>query len=206
MLKKLFFGLIVRPFLLLISGVHVRGREHLNRLGPCIIAANHNSHLDTPVLMSLFPLSQIGGVRPLASAEYFLKTPWRAWFSQKVIGIIVLKRAAGADPLEGAKAALRRGERVIIYPEGSRGAPEKLAPFKSGVAHLAKAFPDLPVVPVYIHGAGKSLPRGEGLFVPFIIEVCIAAPLRYEDTSCAAFTARLQAQIKALEPEGEDYE
>ena len=59
MLKKLFFALFVRPVVLLISGVHITGKEKLPLEGPCIIVANHNSHLDTMVLMSLFPLSHM---------------------------------------------------------------------------------------------------------------------------------------------------
>jgi 1-acyl-sn-glycerol-3-phosphate acyltransferase len=202
MLKKIFFSLFVRPIVLIISGVHVVGKENLPLKGPCIIAANHNSHLDTMVLMSLFPLSHINQVRPVAAADYFMKNKWFAWFSQNVIGIIPLKRRPTKEeghPLLGVTKALNKGDIVIIFPEGSRGVPEEMSTFKTGIAHLVKEFPTIPVVPIYMHGAGKILPKGEALFVPFIIDVHIGEAVYFEDETNKAFTARLEANIKELE-------
>ncbi len=78
-------------------------------------------------------------------------------------------------PLLGVKKALEARDIVIIFPEGSRGNPEEMSSFKTGIAHLAKEFPTVPVIPVCIHGAGKALPKGEALFVPFVIDVDIKA-------------------------------
>jgi len=202
MLKKVFFALFVRPLVLIISGVHVVGKEKLPLDGPCIIAANHNSHLDTMVLMSIFPLSNINQVKPVAAADYFMKNKWFAWFSQNVIGIIPLNRRPTKEeghPLLGVKKALQNGDIVIIFPEGSRGVPEEMGTFKTGIAHLAKEFPSTPVIPIYIHGAGKALPKGEALFVPFIIDVNIGEALYYDDENNKIFTQRLEKSIKLLE-------
>jgi 1-acyl-sn-glycerol-3-phosphate acyltransferase len=202
MLKKLFFALFVRPVVLLISGVHITGKEKLPLEGPCIIVANHNSHLDTMVLMSLFPLSHVHRIRPVAAADYFMKNRWFAWFSQHVIGIIPLKRRPSKEeghPLLGISEALENGDIVIVYPEGSRGTPEEMGTFKTGIAHLSKSFPHIPVLPIYIHGAGKSLPKGEALFVPFIIDVRIGEVLYHEDENHKVFTQRVALSIKALE-------
>ncbi|NKQ40002.1 MAG: 1-acyl-sn-glycerol-3-phosphate acyltransferase [Sulfurovum sp.] len=202
MLKKIFFTLFVRPLVLIVSGVHVVGKEYLPREGPCIIAANHNSHLDTMVLMSIFPLSKINQVRPVAAADYFMKNKYFAWFSLNALGIIPLKRRPSKEeghPLLAVQNALKHGDIVIVFPEGSRGVPEEMSTFKTGIAHLAKEFPSVPVVPVYIHGAGKALPKGEGLFVPFIIDVHINKSLFYEDENNKGFTVRLEKTIKILE-------
>ena len=202
MLKKIFFVLFVRPFVLIVSGVRVVGKDKLPLEGPCIIAANHNSHLDTIVLMSLFPLSKINQVRPVAAADYFMKNRYFAWFSQNVIGIIPLKRRPSKEeghPLFGVTQALEKGDIVIIFPEGSRGTPEEMGTFKTGIAHLAKAFPHAPVIPIYIHGASKALPKGEALFVPFIIDVNIGEVLYYHDKNNKVFTQRLEKSIKKLE-------
>jgi len=67
------------------------------------------------------------------------------------------------------------------------------------VAHLAKSFPKVPVIPVHIHGAGKCLPKGEALFVPFIIDVTISEAIYYEDENTKEFTQRLEQIIKLLE-------
>ena len=186
----------------MVSGVRIRGQEHLPVEDASIVVSNHNSHLDTMVLMSLYPVSRLPKVRPVAAFDYFMKNKYVAWFSQNVIGIIPLKRKVSKDeghPFAPVHTALENGETIIIFPEGSRGEPEEMKSFKTGVAHLSKDFPDVPVVPIYIHGAGKSLPKGEALFVPFIIDVVIGEALYNKDESHKAFTARLEEKIVQLE-------
>jgi 1-acyl-sn-glycerol-3-phosphate acyltransferase len=181
-LQYLFFLLLVRPLLLLVLGLNVRSRELLPAQGPAIIIANHNSHLDTLALMSLYPLSMQRKLRPVAAMDYFMRNPILAWFATRIIGIIPLQRAVKAghgDPLAASVEALQRGEILILFPEGSRGEPERLGQFKSGIAHLVKRVPDVPVVPVYLHGLGMALPKGEALLVPFFCDVFIGQPLRW---------------------------
>lgn len=204
MLKWLFFALIVRPMVLLIFGVHVRGREHLSSDKPCIIVANHNSHLDTLVLMSLFPLHKIHRIRPVAAADYFMKNRLIAWFSTQCIGIIPLSRKVEklhTHPLETVRQALETGDSIILFPEGSRGEAQQMGKFKSGVAHLAKMVPYIPIVPIYLSGAGKVLPKGEALLVPFIIDVHINEPMMIGEEDIQAFTQRLEAVIQKTKDE-----
>lgn len=203
-LRWLFYGVLVRALVLIALGVTVRNRQRLPVEGPAIIAANHNSHLDTMVLMSLFPLSLLPKLRPVAAADYFCKTPKRAWFSEKILGIIPVARRkeGGANPLLGCERALKRGEILILFPEGSRGEPEALTAFKRGIGHLAKADTRVPVVPVFMHGLGKALPKGSALLVPFNCTVSVGAPLHGEtshgETSHGAFVEKLEAEMKAL--------
>ncbi|ODA66226.1 2-acyl-glycerophospho-ethanolamine acyltransferase [Methyloligella halotolerans] len=199
LLRWLFYGIVVRALVLLALGVTVRHRQRLPDQGPAIIAANHNSHLDTMVLMSLFPLSMLPKLRPVAAADYFCKTPERAWFSQKILGIIPVarRREGGANPLAPCERALERGEILILFPEGSRGEPEALTGFKRGIGHLANAVPEAPVIPVFMHGLGKALPKGSAVLVPFNCTVSVGEPL-YGQGSYAEFVDTLEAEMKSL--------
>src|SRR6185503_9345014 len=126
------------------------------------------------------PLRLLPRIRPVAARDYFLRNRLLAWFSLNIIGIIPIERhvrGAHDDPLAGVGEAVKRKEILIIFPEGSRGDPERLGEFKSGVAHLARRFPEVPFYPVFSHGLGKALPRGEALLVPFFCDVFIGEPL-----------------------------
>ncbi|WP_310427514.1 lysophospholipid acyltransferase family protein [Chamaesiphon sp. VAR_48_metabat_135_sub] len=180
LLRLLFFGTIVRLVVLVVIGLRITGQTRLPRSGPAIICANHNSHLDTLVLMTIFPLRLLAKLRPVAAAEYFLKNRILAWFALHIIGIIPLQRDRSSHtehPLAKCSEALERGEILIIYPEGSRGEPESLASFHSGIAHLAKRHPNVPIYPVFIYGLGKVLPKGEKILVPFFCDLAIGEPI-----------------------------
>jgi 1-acyl-sn-glycerol-3-phosphate acyltransferase len=180
LLRRLFVVLVAWPVALVLIGIHVRHRERLPRSGPAIIAANHNSHLDTLTLLSLFPLALLPRVRPVAAADYFLSNPILAWISTNLLGILpIARKVRKTDPLIGCYEALQRGEILIIFPEGSRGEPETLGELKTGIAHLAERYPDIPVVPVFMHGLGLALPKGEALLVPRFCDVYIGEAIRW---------------------------
>src|SRR5882724_2686013 len=203
-LRSLFFWLVARPLVLVGLGLTVRHRERLPAAGPAILVANHNSHLDTVVLMTLLPSRLLPKLRPVAAADYFLRNRLLAWFALEIVGILPIVRggrAAGTDPLAAVHASLERGEIVLLFPEGSRGEPERLADFKSGVAHLALAHPEVPVIPVFLHGLGKSLPKGSAVPVPFFCDVFVGEPLpRTEDRKL--YMQELRERMDALAAEG----
>jgi len=187
-IKILFFALLIRPLVFVILGLNIRGKNNLPLKGPAVIAANHNSHLDTMVLMSLFPLSKLHKIRPVAAADYFLSNRFLAWFSLTCVGIIPLERKSGADKSDlftPCHQALDNGDIVIVFPEGTRGNPEEISTLKKGIFHLVYPRKDTKITPVVMHGLGKALPRGEALFVPFNCDVIIGKtlpPLTTADT------------------------
>ena len=199
-LRYLFFAGPVRFLVLLVLGLNVRGRNKLPAKGPAIIVANHNSHLDTLTLLSLMPLSSLPKVRPVAALDYFLSNKYLAWFATRIIGILPIDRSGGGNPLVRSKAALAEGSVLVLYPEGTRGEPEKLAEFKRGVALLVKENPEVPVVPVLMHGPGKALPKGTWLIVPFICDIFVGDPVPWNgDTKI--FMTDLRGAIEALAAE-----
>ena len=182
LLRILFVLLVAKPIIVFWLGLTVRHRERLPARGPAIIAANHNSHLDTVALLSLFPLEEVPNVRPVAAADYFMRPGLMRWFSLNVIGIIPVARggvAEGVDPLDECYRALERGEILLIFPEGSRGEPEQMAELKSGISYLAKRLPTVPVIPVFMRGLGKSMGKGTFIPIPFFVDVFVGRPFSW---------------------------
>ena len=204
LLRFLFYAVIVRIVVMIVLGLNVRHREKLPKKGPAIIVANHNSHLDTMVLMSLLPLRLLPNLQPVAAMDYFLRNPILAWFALKIIGILPLKRKPderGEDILAPVYDALGNDQILIFFPEGSRGEPEKLSNFKSGLAKISQHYPDVPVIPILLHGLGKSLPKGEALLVPFFCDVFIGDEMKWTGDR-KSFMLQLEQQMEALSEEG----
>ncbi|MCP5063420.1 MAG: 1-acyl-sn-glycerol-3-phosphate acyltransferase [Ignavibacteriae bacterium] len=204
-LQFLFFFLIVRPVVLIILGMNIRYRNNLPLKGPAIIVANHNSHLDTIVLMSLFPFKLLPNIRPIAAMDYFLKNKILSWFALNIINIIPFKRKQLPDPskiFEGILRSIDNNDIVILFPEGSRGKPEMLSHFKSGIAHLAKKCPNVPIVPIFLHGLGKALPKSDWVLVPFYCDIFIGKPLIWNGEK-RMFMTDLENSIKNLANEGQ---
>lgn len=202
--RLVFLRLIARPAALFLTGVDLVGREHLPRSGPAIIAANHASHVDTLLLLSIFPPHLVARLRPVAAADYFLRGPLIGWFSRKLVGIVPIERRAEHRPgehddvLAPAREALAAGDIVIIFPEGRRGAgDDELGPLKAGVARLAAAFPSAPVIPVWIEGAGRVLPKGSILPAPMNCTVLAGAPIAWSGDR-DLFLAALRASLLDL--------
>lgn len=193
LIKILFFAVVVKPIVLIVLGLNVRWREKLPMKGPAIIAPNHNSHLDTLVLMSLYPLSHIHKVRPVAAADYFLERGGvLAWWSLTCIGIVPLDRTGLADRDElfrGCHEALDHGDILIVFPEGSRGQPEQMSKIRKGIFYLIKDRIDTRVTPVMMHGLGRALPKGEALLVPFNCDVVVGDEIAITEKSSLFTTA-----------------
>jgi 1-acyl-sn-glycerol-3-phosphate acyltransferase len=144
----------------------------------------------------------LGQVRPVAAADYFLPNPVIAWFSLNIMRVIPIDRHRkdkNSDPLADCSAALSRGEILVIYPEGSRGTPEQTIRFKTGISRLAEQHPEAPIVPIFMHGLGKSLPRGDFLLVPFVCDVLIGDLLYWQGSVAATMQSYQTAMDDLIE-------
>jgi len=151
-------------------------------------------------MISLLPLRLLPRVRPVAAADYFLRNRLLAWFALDVVGIVPLNRVradAREDVLAPIAAALERGDILIFFPEGSRGEPEQLAEFKTGLARIAERRPDVEVIPVFTHGLGKALPKGDWVIVPFFVDIFVGEALHF-DGDRAVYMQRYRDAMAAL--------
>ncbi|MCZ4675048.1 lysophospholipid acyltransferase family protein [Citrobacter sedlakii] len=198
LLRTLFTLCVVWPVIWLWLGLRVRHRERLPTHGPAIIVANHNSHMDVFALLSLFSLRRQGQVYPVAAADYFLRNKWMTWFALNILNIIpVMRKGGDANPLARCEQALREGKTLILFPEGTRGEPGKLAPLKSGLWHLSQRFPEVPIIPVWLTGTERVMAKGNRIPLPLFIDVTIGGAM-YADPDKRAFMDNLRAQLLAL--------
>jgi len=139
----------------------VEGLDTLARLsGPVIFAANHASHLDTPLLLLSLPDEWRRRTAVAAAADYFFDTWWRAVGSSLLFNTLPIDRRGGtmsATPGE----VLRDGWSLVIFPEGTRSKDGWVGQFRMGAAYLA-VEQGVPVVPVAHRGTFAAMPRGAG--------------------------------------------
>lgn len=182
--RLVFFALIIKPFVLVFLGINVRNSEHIPTKGGMILVANHCSHLDTIVLMSLFSLKDIARIHPLAAGDYFFTCKFKSWFFRNIFGAIPCWRKPSENHTvqESFKEVIdvvNDGGIVIIYPEGTRSMDSEIHNFKTGVSRIAKELPNVPVVPFYIEGTDMILPKKDFLIVPNIVSINVGESLTF---------------------------
>ena len=103
-----------------------------------------------------------------------------------------------SDPLGPLERLLEEGRSILIFPEGTRGDNEVVA-FRSGLFHLARRFPDVDLVPIYLDNLSRILPKGSWLIVPITCTARFGTPLRLaRNEDKAAFLERARAAVISL--------
>jgi 1-acyl-sn-glycerol-3-phosphate acyltransferase len=166
---RVLFGLYFRK--------SVQGLENLPAQKSFIIAANHSSLLDFPLILTSMPFTKIHEVFAPAARDYFYSTVYRKMLVETLFNTFPFERMG--DFMKGLKiceALLKDNRSIILFPEGTREREEGIQSFKPGLGSLALHL-NVPIVPVYIKGAGKAMPKGAKFPVPAKISVSFGGPI-----------------------------
>lgn len=178
----------------------VSGLDALAKVdGPCLIVANHSSHLDTPLLLCTLPGPWRRRTAVAAAADYFFDTWWRATASAIMFNTFPIERRGG-NLSSTPGDLLADGWNVVVFPEGTRSPDGWMERFRMGAAYLAVEY-QVPVVPVGIRGSFAAMPRGRGWPVPGRPRVGVryGEPLRpAEGESARVFAPKVSAAVAAL--------
>jgi 1-acyl-sn-glycerol-3-phosphate acyltransferase len=167
--------------------------------------ANHSSHGDFVLLWASLPPELRRSTRPVAGADYWQRDGLRRYLINQVFNGVLIDRERGSahsNPLQPMLDALDHGDSLILFPEGTRNLEDGLLPFKSGLYHLAKARPQVELIPVWIANLNRVMPKGRALPLPLLCTLSFGAALqRLEDESKEAFLERAHNALLAMAPE-----
>lgn len=170
--------------------------------------ANHTSHGDFVLLWATLPADLRALTRPVAGQDYWEASSMRRFIGTDVFNALMIRRDCGAtagapNPVEQMTEALQSGDSLIMFPEGTRNTGDDiLLPLKSGLFHLARACPQVRLVPVWIENLKRVLPKGALVPIPLACTVRYGAPLVLaEGEDKNAFIARARAAMLDLRPE-----
>ena len=186
----------------LVSGANVRWLGCGPDVRQRVYFANHTSNLDALVVWASLPPPVRALTRLVGARDYWFQGPVRRYVASTVLNAVLIERkkpTAHDNPLADMLAALGERNSLILFPEGGRQLGMDLAPFKSGLFHLAKDRPQVEFVPVLIENLNRILPKGEFLPVPLLGSVSFGAPIKLESgEGKAQFLERARAAVNAL--------
>lgn len=203
MIEKL-FALLLCHFAKLLTGVRPLWQGCAPEPRLRVYFANHRSHGDFVVVWAALPPELRRRTRPVAGADYWLSGGFKTWLINRVFHAVLVDRRPGRDgpnPVDQMAEALRAGDSLILFPEGTRNLGEELLPFKSGIYHLAKQMPQVEFVPVWIENLGRVMPKGALVPVPLLCTLTFGAPLTLQaDETKPEFIDRARSALLELAP------
>lgn len=195
------FGLF--PALQLYTPLRVSGLENLVKVEQAIFAANHSSHLDTPLLLAALPLRLRMRIRVAAAAEYFFNEGWKGALVGMVLNAfpLVRKGPGKEDSLLQVQHILDEKHSLLIFPEGTRTRDGQLQPFKRGLGWLATTT-EVQVIPVWIEGTHAAMPKGSRWPCRHPVSIRFGQALRFAPGSDPVeVSAEVERQVRALSSE-----
>jgi len=211
--RVLQFSLIL-PLTRHFARITVRGAEHLHAVaGPVVLASNHLSHMDTPVILAALPPALRRRVAPAMVKEFFrahfrpAEYSWRERSRASSLYFLAAlafnafplpQREAGArDTLRYIGRLTSAGFSILIFPEGARGESGSLKPFKPGVAMIGSRL-NLPVIPVRLDGVDRVLHTSWKMARRGAVEVRFGAPIVFQGDDYPAMARELEDAVRRL--------
>jgi 1-acyl-sn-glycerol-3-phosphate acyltransferase len=191
---------VFRPLIFFYSHPKVWGAERIRDLpSPFVLAANHSSHMDTPVIMGALPFAHRVRTSVVAAADYFFQHWVTASFVSLAFATVPVERRRMSPETAGRIDALIADRwNVLMYPEGTRSRTGELGRLRPGAASLARKH-GIPVVPVYVWGTFDAMPVKSRWARRHPVTVDFGEPLLPGPTETAqALTERLESALADL--------
>lgn len=194
------------------SPMLVKGTEHMRSLiGPVVFVANHQSHLDTPVILMSLPRQYRCRIVPAAWKEYFdaqqiarhdCLTRLKLWFLYNFVSLdfnayLFPQHKGFRRAMQYTGELLDRGWSVLLFPEGTRSMDGKLLPFKPGIGFIAAEM-KVPIVPVRVDGLVNVLSRGKWWPRKGKVSVTFGKPMVFTKESRVEIVNRVERAIREL--------
>lgn len=184
---------LLRAIIRLVGRFYLRtrmvGAERLRIEGAFIIAPVHRSNLDGPLVNSRCPRK----VRSLAKIEMF-KGKVGTWISAMIGSFPVHRGAGDRRSLQAAVGLLRRGEPLLVFPEGTRHSGRQVGEIFGGAAFLA-ARTGVPILPVGIAGTEEAMPPKAKFLRRVPVSIVIGEPLLPPDTENGRLSSRQRSEF-----------
>ncbi len=202
------------PLTRVFAWITVKGLENLRNLeGPVIFAANHQSHMDVPVILAALPRRWRNRVATAMAKEFFKAHFFPEQYSRRQRWTRSLEyylsaaffntfplpqREAGArQTLRYAGDLISSGVSILIFPEGKRTEHGEIAPFRPGVGMMASRL-DVPVVPVLLQGVDRVLHQKWKMAKPGPVSVTFGPPMRLSGENYTELAAKVEEAVRKL--------
>lgn len=208
-----FCGAVVLPLLHVVKVLRrvsweVEGIENIEEVdSPFLFAANHQSHIDTHVILDVIPQSIRKRTAAAAAFDHFADHEGNS--QRKRIIHFLVTSIWNAFPIERIQSPLRsirtmqtlldQGWSILIYPEGTRSRNGDIASFKAGLGVIAKQS-RRPVIPVCVEGGGDILPESTYIPKKGSMKVSFGKPLSFHsDDTAQSFMLRVEQAVREME-------
>ncbi|MGI8791847.1 MAG: lysophospholipid acyltransferase family protein [Acidimicrobiales bacterium] len=194
---------VARPLINGLASPQITGDDRIAHLrGPVIFAANHASHIDTPLMLASLPSRFRHRAAVAAGADYFFDKRWKGAMWAFSINAIPIERArVSPASLRLAQRLLDENWSLVIFPEGGRSPHGWAQPHKPGASFLALRA-GVPIVPVHLEGTRRILRKGRSKITPSRTHVTFGAPIHpTADDDPRALADRVERAIEVLADE-----